>query len=121
MERVIVCGSREWTDRGRIFARLKELPPDSVIVHGACSRGADRIAHEEAKKLEFVIEEHPAHWHQYGKRAGFIRNEEMAIAGASRLLAFWDGASRGTKDMINRAMEHRIPVEIFQPEDAISS
>lgn len=99
----------------RIYERLKQLPPDTVIVHGACPRGADRIAHEEAERLEFVIEQHPAHWNQFGKRAGFIRNEEMAVAGAHRLLAFWDGKSRGTRDMINRAMEHGIPVEVFQP------
>lgn len=108
---MIVCGSRGWDDRERIADRLFLLPPDTTVVHGGAS-GADRIAAEEAEKLEFVVEAHPAHWNQFGKRAGFIRNEEMALAGADLCIAFWDGQSRGTQDMVKRANEHGIRVEI---------
>ena len=109
--RIIVCGSRGWTDRQRIANRLFDLPGDSVIVHGA-AKGADRIAHQEAEKLGLLVEPHPADWQTQGKRAGVLRNEEMAVAGADLCIAFWDGRSRGTLDMIERAMRHGIPYDL---------
>lgn len=112
--RVIVCGSRGWNNRKRIARALAALPPDSVIVHGD-ARGADRIAAEEAGKLGLEVESHPAMWDQVGRRAGPLRNEEMARLGADHCLAFWDGRSKGTGDMIERAMRHLIPIHIEFP------
>jgi len=117
--RVIVCGSRRWTDYDRIERRLNQLVtdlnlkfPDPVIVHGKCSRGADKLTQKAADLSGMVTEPHPAEWEKYGKRAGFVRNEEMAELGANLCLAFWDGKSTGTHDMITRAHNHGIPVEI---------
>lgn len=117
--RVIVCGSRRWHNRAVIEARLADLvlataPNYPTIVHG-CARGADRIAGEEALKAGLLVEEHPADWDRYGKRAGLIRNEAMAALGADLCLAFWDGRSTGTAHMLDRAREHDIPFEVIQP------
>lgn len=115
---MIVCGSRRWHRRDVIADRLHELVvergwrfPDPVIVHGA-ARGADRLAAEEAGKAGLLVEAHPADWERYGKRAGLVRNEEMAALGADLCIAFWDGLSTGTRDMLDRAAKHGIPTEI---------
>ena len=108
--RVIVCGSRKWRDRDAITDRLFHLPP-CVVVHGNAG-GADRIAHQEAQKLGLLVEPHPADWKRFGKKAGPIRNLEMAKAGADLCIAFWDGASTGTAHMIDVAQYHGIPTEI---------
>ena len=42
----------------------------------------------------------------------FLRNEDM-LSIATHLIAFWDGKSSGTKDMIDIAQEKGIPVWIF--------
>lgn len=84
-----------------------------IIIHGA-ARGADRIAGEEALKHGLLVEEHPANWERHGKRAGPIRNEEMARAGGDLCIAFWDGRSTGTADMIHRARSHAIAVEVVE-------
>lgn len=110
--RVICCGSREWTNREAIANRLFDLPTDTVIVHG-CAKGADRIAGEEGAKLGLLIEEHPADWEYYGKRAGFLRNRRMAEIGADLCLAFWDGRSSGTAMMVDLAEKHGIPLELY--------
>lgn len=119
--RVIVCGSRHWSDRKAIADKLYELVternlrfPDPVIVHGA-ARGADRLAEDEAGKAGLLTEGHPADWDAYGKRAGLIRNEHMARLGADLCVAFWDGRSNGTAHMINTARNHGIPVEVVLP------
>ena len=110
--RVIVCGSRGWTNRDRICSRLFELPGDSTVVHGA-ARGADRIAGQEAEKLGLLVEAHPADWETHGKQAGFIRNKKMAELGADLCIAFWDHRSSGTQHMMSCAEWARIPVEII--------
>jgi YspA, cpYpsA-related SLOG family len=111
---VIVCGSRRWQDRGSILERLAKLDPRSTIVHGAAARGADTIVQQEAEKLGLAIERHPADWHRHGTKAGPLRNEEMARLGAQLCIAFWDGRSTGTLDMMARAKSHGIPVEIVR-------
>lgn len=110
--RVIVCGSRDWTDREAIANRLFDLPSEAVIVHGA-AKGADRIAGQEAQKLGLVVEEHPANWQTLGKTAGIARNVKMARLGADLCIAFWDGRSRGTSHMVDQAEKHGIPIELY--------
>ncbi len=119
MTRVIVCGSRGWSDRATIADRLAAIVLNPahdfpfVIVHGN-ARGADRLAAELATQAGFDVEPHPAAWEGLGKRAGYVRNEQMAALGADLCIAFWDGQSRGTRDMIDRAEAHGIPVEIVR-------
>lgn len=117
--RVIVCGSRDWNYRQTISDRLALLPAedDTVVVHGA-ARGADRMAEQEAQKLGLLVEAHPANWNDEGKMAGFSRNERMASLGADLCIAFWDGRSNGTRDMMQRAEAHGIPVEVVGKPDA---
>lgn len=115
MRRVIVCGSREWTDRNAIAERLADLPGDTVVVHG-CAKGADYMAGQEAQKLGLLVEEHPVtkdDYAYYGNRAYFLRNERMAKLGAELCLAFWDGRSRGTAMMVDLAEKHGIPLELY--------
>lgn len=101
--RVLVCGSRHWSNRDAIEVVLSELPPETVIIEGE-ARGADSIARDVAKKLGFAIEPYPADWQRYGRSAGHIRNKQMLVEGKPDLvLAFQEDASRGTQNMINLA------------------
>lgn len=113
--RVIVCGSRGWTDRERIADRLFDCPTDCTIVHGA-AKGADQIAHQEAEKLGLLVESHPYQLFVApgisAKRAPLIRNAYMATCGADLCIAFWDGRSRGSLNMMVEAVEHGIPVDV---------
>ena len=90
---------------------MSKLPSEAVIVHGGAP-GADRTAGFLADDFGFAVEEHPAEWEKHGKRAGFLRNVEMLESGVDLVLAFWDGASRGTKHMIDEARKRGIPVEV---------
>ena len=51
-------------------------------------------------------------WEKYGKVAGFRRNL-LIIAGADKIVAFWDGKSRGTKHSIDIARMTGIHVKIY--------
>ncbi|MBB3752502.1 hypothetical protein FHT44_005014 [Mycolicibacterium sp. BK634] len=125
--RVIVTGSRVWKDPLPIidalwdqfaYAKSHDLP--MVVVEGRCPHGgADKIAENWAKaaKRQGLPVDHdpiPANWEALGKRAGPFRNQVMADRGGNACLAFPLPESRGTWDMIRRALDAGIPVGIFE-------
>lgn len=116
MTRIIVCGTRSWSNRQRIADRLSYAPPDATIVHGA-AKGADRIAEQEAQKLGLLIERHPHADYPGGKNAPHVRNQAMAELGAAQCIAFWDGRSTGTLSMMEKAVRAGIPVDVVMDKD----
>ncbi len=102
MFRVIIAGSRDFNNYEYLCNTMDYLlskkTDDITIVCGEC-RGADTLGKKYAVEHGYNIASYPADWNKYGKSAGHIRNTEMA-KNADALVAFWDGISRGTKDMI---------------------
>ena len=86
---------------------------DTVIVHGHCPRGADAIADALAVQWGVAVERHPADWKKHGRRAGFVRNAEMAELGADVCLAFNHNNSNGTKMMADLTQKAGIETRIF--------
>lgn len=116
MFRVIVAGSREFKDYQLLEKTLDDFLQDrkepTRILCGM-AHGADELGLLYAHRHNYELEKHPAKWNIHGKRAGFIRNEEMAN-NADALVAFWDGKSHGTKDMIKRAQEHGLGIRVIR-------
>lgn len=81
------------------------------MVSGGAS-GVDLYGEKWARKNDIPIKRFPADWAKYGKRAGLIRNVEMANY-ADGLIAIWDGQSRGTKHMIDVAKDKGLVVYIY--------
>lgn len=101
MKRVLVTGSRSWTDTEAIATALaREWEPGAVLVTGGCPTGADAIA---ALVWPGVVELHPADW-SHGKSAGPRRNAEIVALGADVCLAFSLG-TKGTEDTVRRARQ----------------
>lgn len=118
--RVLVTGSRDWTDQSVIFRalyyeRLTAGDRGMVIVHGDCPTGADRFADQWGRRFypgAVTVETHPADW-KLGKHAGHMRNQKMADLGADVCLAFPFTHSRGTRDCMERARAAGIEVREF--------
>jgi hypothetical protein len=112
--RVLVCGSRDWSDRDAIASALTGLPGEHYeieVIHGG-ARGADRIAAEEAEALGFSTRAFPADWQTHGRRAGILRNLQMLDERPNIVLAFQRGGSRGTQHTIDEARRRGISVEV---------
>ena len=121
--RIIVTGSRDHSDAVLITRALNDAHQQGarssvnlVVVHGGCT-GADDLADKWATQRGIAVEVHPAEWAVYGKNAGPLRNQYMADLGAELCLAFPLPGSRGTWDMIRRAVDAGITTHIH-PERA---
>lgn len=105
--RVIITGSREWSDKDKVCADILALldihGDDLVIVHGKCPTGADKIAEEFCDELNITQEKYPANWNRYGNAAGPIRNRKMVSLGADVVLAYPLGKSSGTRGCMELA------------------
>lgn len=117
--RILVTGSRDWLDFGMVESAIagatSGTPTEAVvIVHGACPTGADDMAVDVAISLGFGLEEHPADWTKYGRRAGPIRNAEMVVLGADLCIAFIKDGSPGATFTMELARNAGIPVEVHR-------
>lgn len=108
---VLVCGGRDYANRGYLFSVLDRAHVANEIgcvIHGD-AKGADRLAGEWAEMRGIEVEKYPALWDVHGRRAGPIRNQLMLDdAKPDLVIAFLGGA--GTSDMVCRAKAAGIPV-----------
>lgn len=118
--RILVCGDRNWTNKDLINKTLcsywlQNHTNPLTIIHGGAS-GADSIAGEIAREQSQNELKFPADWERYGRAAGPIRNQQMLDESQPDVvLAFHNDIenSKGTKDMVNRAMSAGIKTIIF--------
>ena len=105
MFRLIIAGGRDFANyellREFVDFKLSRKQEEIQIISGG-ARGADAFGERYAAERGYLLRRFPADWKQYGKAAGVRRNKEMA-QNADALIAFWDGISRGTKNMIEEA------------------
>ena len=118
MERVLVCGDRNWTDPIIIMNELIKIMGNQgieVVIEGE-QNGADILGKQAAERLGLTVLPFKANWRKYGLAAGPIRNQQMLKEGRPTLvLAFhpYLPGSKGTKHMVDIAMKAGIPVKIF--------
>jgi hypothetical protein len=111
--RLIVAGSRDYEDYATVAATLLQMEWFiTEIVSGGC-RGVDQLAIRWAKENDYKCTIFIPNWTVYHKAAGPIRNKKMAQYGDG-LIAFWDGVSRGTKNMIDCALEVGMFIKVIK-------
>lgn len=140
--RILVTGSRTWTDRKSIEASLEKAlkfigksAEDATLIHGA-ARGADLLCASIARELGMKLEAHPADWSTHSancpksapkngscwqgrpscKRAGFRRNKEMIDSGAAILIALIRDESAGASGTLDLWLKEDRPVIICRQD-----
>lgn len=118
--RVLVTGSRKWTDNDVIAEALFDVESEMedqyeefIIVHGDCPLGADRAARNYAVHNGIKEERHSAKWNEHGRAAGHIRNKLMVDTKPDHALVFIKGESKGTLNCLEHIKKAGIPYEIF--------
>lgn len=116
MFKVIIAGTRTFDDYEALKAyadyKLGQIKEDIEIISGGAT-GADALGERYAKEKGYTIKLFPADWNRYGRRAGPLRNKQMADY-ADALIVFWDGSSRGTKSMLELAKEQGLKIGIYK-------
>ena len=114
--RLIVAGSRKWPWKRYLFDAIsfftKNYEKAHIEIVEGEARGPDLWAREWAETNGVAFKPFPADWDEAPRAAGFIRNQQMAEYG-NALLAFWDGVSPGTADMIKRAQAAGLKVVVI--------
>lgn len=115
MFKVIVAGSRDFSDYQFMVKKLDFLlsrkSHEKICIISGGARGADSLGERYARENNLKLKVFPADWNTFGRKAGYIRNEQMAD-NADALVAFWDGQSKGTQHMINIAKRRGLSVRV---------
>lgn len=111
--KIIIAGGRDFKDYNQlcevcdhILAQFKNVS----LVSGT-ARGADILGERYAKEHGYKVDRFPADWDKHGKRAGYLRNKQMAEH-SDGLIAFWDNKSKGTKNMISEANKEALMIVV---------
>lgn len=126
--KIIVAGGRDFKDSVLMCDVLNDAirgHTDIEIVSGL-ARGADMLGKTLAEASNVAVKEFPANWGDmtepcvrktnrygdYNALAGHKRNHAMGDY-ADMLIAFWDGKSKGTNEMIQYMTKLDKPVIII--------
>lgn len=104
--KIAIVGSRNYSQLHLIFDQVARLPAGTIIYTGD-ARGVDTAAITAAAKHHITCYSLKADWNKHGKAAGMIRNAEI-IAQIEECYIYWDGESRGSKNMIDRCKKNGI-------------
>lgn len=121
--RVLVCGSRSIKEPRLVAEALNcvwalhgvMMQQHLTVIHGGCPQGPDAHASEWVTNVsrwyptQVSLEIYAADWDKYKKAAGPIRNSEMISKDIDLVLAFWDRVSRGTANMVELAIQRKVP------------
>jgi hypothetical protein len=116
MFKLIIAGSRDFNDyeflKTKLSFLLQYVKEEVEIVSGK-AKGADLLGERFAKEHGLKIKEFPADWDNFGKRAGYIRNEDMAMY-ANACVVFWKNKSKGSGHMISLAKKYNLKLRIYE-------
>lgn len=121
MVKIIIAGTRTFDNytllRKTMCILFGQVPPSQMeVISGHCPTGADSLGELFAKRNGIRLTLFPADWAKYGKAAGPVRNRQMAEYAAPDwyCVIFWDGKSRGSKNMIEEARKMGLNVKVIQ-------
>jgi hypothetical protein len=107
--KVIIAGSRKIEDLSIVEKAIAESGFLIAEVVSGGAMGVDSLAEQWAAENDMPVSVFKPDWSQYGRGAGPVRNAEMTDY-AEALIAVWDGESKGTRDMIDKAEKKGLPV-----------
>lgn len=105
--KIAIVGSRAFESLLLVRFYVSRLPADSIVISGG-AKGVDKFAEDEARARGLLVRIYEAEWEKYGRSAGMRRNGAI-VEDAEKIVAFWDGKSRGTKNSVERAIEAQKP------------
>lgn len=109
--KIIIAGGRNITSYAAVLNAIAASGWRDEITEVVCgmARGVDLLGKRWADLRGIPVAHFPPNWREYGRRAGPLRNEEMAKY-ANALILVWDGQSRGSQSMLNIAKRYKLRI-----------
>jgi|GEM_PF-1252701 hypothetical protein len=114
---IAIVGSREFPNSNLVRDFVSRLPAGTIIVSGGAN-GVDASAEAAANACGLRTVVFAADWEKLGPRAGPLRNEQI-VACADRVVAFWNGRSRGTLSTLVIARDASVAFDVFGPDGEV--
>ena len=112
--KIIIAGSRLFADKNFLYEQMDQMYSNGNFKEVVCGMaiGADSLGRAWAIDKKIPVKEFPANWQKYGKRAGILRNQQMADY-ADLAVLFWDYKSKGTENMLYEMSIRIKPVTVI--------
>ena len=104
--KIAIVGSRNLrvSDIGKYISHA-----DEIVSGGAA--GVDRCAAEYAKENGIRLTEFLPQYERYGRSAPIVRNKKI-VDYSDKIIAFWNGSSKGTLSVIKYAQKTGKPYAV---------
>lgn len=117
--KIVIAGTRykdpenkiPFDDYQLIIQSIRRSGYNITEVVSGTAIGVDRLGEVWGRANNIPVKEMPANWNRYGKKAGMIRNKNMAEY-CDAAIIIWDGESRGTRNMIDNMIKQKKPYYI---------
>ena len=105
--KIAIVGSRNVTvsDIGKYVSDAEEIVSGGAV-------GVDCCVAEYAKENGIRLTEFLPQYERYGRAAPIVRNKEI-VDYSDKIIAFWNGTSKGTLSVIKYAQKTGKPCEII--------
>jgi hypothetical protein len=113
--RLLITGSRTWTDEPTITRELMARFSAQKLLVSGNAVGADEMCEQAWEAMGGQVERHRPDWKRYGRHAGTRRDEDMVKLGADECVAFIQESSRGATYTAELARKAGIPTDTHQP------
>jgi predicted Rossmann fold nucleotide-binding protein DprA/Smf involved in DNA uptake len=110
--RVAIVGSRRFSNPDRVTEYVNSLPARASIITGSAS-GVDAAATKAARAKGIAIQVLPASFDELNDASKSTARNQRLVDACDVLVAFWDGASKGTRATVDRALDSGKEVHVF--------
>ena len=110
--RVAIVGSRHFAAPNRVVDYVKSLPKGASVITGSAS-GVDAAVTKAAREAGIPVQVMPASFDEMADPLKAAARNQRLVEACDALVAFWDGASKGTRTTIDRALDAGKEVHVF--------
>jgi len=109
--KTIIAGGRDYLLTDEDIQKLDKIKSEITEVVSGAAKGVDACGELWGRQNNLPIKMFPADWKSYGKRAGYLRNKQMAKY-ADACVLFQGG--KGTEMMFDLATQYGLKIYDFR-------
>jgi predicted Rossmann fold nucleotide-binding protein DprA/Smf involved in DNA uptake len=110
--KVGIVGSRHFREPDRVTDYVRSLPHNASIITGSAS-GVDAAATKAARERGIAVQVMSASFEELADASVAAARNQRLVNACDVVVAFWDGASEGTRATVERALDSGKEVHVF--------